>query len=88
MRFFFLWTTGFCSTSPQSISDSSINCLIKTFSQAEWVIMRGPSIHFEMTDHEIPKFIFSSTHIKKDKIKKNLIPIFIVHESNVSNGEV
>ena len=68
MRFFFLWTTGFCSTSPQSISNSSIDCLVKTFSQAEWVLMRGPFIHFEMTDHEISKFIFSSTHMKKNLI--------------------
>ena len=74
---FFFSGPGFCPTSSQSISNSSINCLVKTFCQAEWVLMRGPSIHIEMTDHEISKFIFSSTHIKKNKIKKNLILILL-----------
>ena len=68
---------GFCSISPQSISNSSINCLVKIFSQTEWLLMRGPFIHFVMTNHEISKFIFSSTHIKKNKIKKNLILILL-----------
>ena len=67
----------FCSTLSQNISNSSINCLMKTFSQAEWVLMRGSFIHFAMTDHEISKFIFSSTHIKKNKMKKNLILILL-----------
>ena len=68
---------GFCSTSPLSIINSSINCLVKLVSQAGWVLMRGPYIHFSMTDHEISKFIFSSTHIRKNKIKKNLIFILL-----------
>ena len=76
MRFFFLWTRVLL-TSPQSISNSSVSCLVKTFSQAEWMLMRGPFIHFAMTDYEISKFIFSSTHIKKNKIKKNLILILL-----------
>ena len=76
MRFFFLWTRVLFKSS-QSISNRSINCLVKTFSQAEWVLIRGPLKHFAMTDHEISKFIFSSTHIKKNKIKKNLILILL-----------
>ena len=31
---------GFCSTLPQRISNSSINCLVKTFLQAQWVLMQ------------------------------------------------
>ena len=40
-------------------------------------------IHFAMTDHEISKFIFSSTHIKKNKIKNNLIHSFFIKNSNI-----
>ena len=65
----------FCSASPLSII--SINCLVKTFSQATWVLMRRPFIYFAMTDYEISKYIFSSTHIKKNKIMKNLILILL-----------
>ena len=39
--------------------------------------MRGPFIHFAMSDNKISKFIFSSTHIMKYKIKKNLILILL-----------
>ena len=64
---------GFCLTSPLSISNSSINCLVKIFLQAKWVHMRGPFIYFVLTDHKISKFIFSNTHIKKNNIKKLII---------------
>ena len=54
MRFFFLWTRVlFNIASPQIISNGSINCLVKTFSQAEWLLMRGPFIPFAMADHKI-----------------------------------
>ena len=39
--------------------------------------MREAVIHFAMTAHKIPKFIFSSDHLKKNKIKKNLILILL-----------
>ena len=64
---------GFCS--PLSINNSLIKCLVKAFSQAKWVPIRGTFIHFVMTDHEISTFIFNSTQIKKNKIKKNFILI-------------
>ena len=69
---------GFCSSSPLSVNKTSINYLVKTFSQAKWVLIREPFIHFALTDHKISKFIFRSSHIKKDiKIKKNLILILL-----------
>ena len=77
MRFFFLWTRVLFNITTRYFSMSSINYLVKTFSQAEWVLMRGHFIHFAMNDHEISNFIFSGTHIKKNKIKKNLILILL-----------
>ena len=76
MRFFFLWTRILFNI-PLSISNSWISFLVKTLLQAEWVLMRGPFIHFAMTDNEISKFIFSNTHIKKNKTEKNLILILL-----------
>ena len=76
MWFFFLWTRVLCS-SLKGINNNSIKCLLKTFLQAKWVLIRGTLIHFVMTDHEISTFIFSSTHNKKNKIKENLILILL-----------
>ena len=55
---------GFCSTSPQGISNSSINCLVKTFSQAEWALMKGPFIHFALTDHDQNSSLATSGKIR------------------------
>ena len=69
---------GFCSSSPLSVNNTSINYLVKTFLQAKWVLIREPFIHFVLTEPKISKFIFRSAHIKKDiKIKKNLILILL-----------
>ena len=77
MRFFFLWARVLFSITTKYYSNSSITCLVKIFSQVEWVLMKGTFIHFAMADHEISKFICSSTHSKKNKTKENLVLILL-----------